>query len=194
MMKYNAVIKDVNPIKIGSVNIESRLALAPMACMTAQASPEATAQDTIKAALTQLTTRLHGAQDKDLPTLISALDAQLSCSTPAILQALEPLTNAQRLSVIQGLMEAEEVNTFMAAGPTLGESKALTTLMPALTGEGDIGEVFATLPFKTKLQVVDIAANLLKICIGLGIDSPEVHGMFVPTVPGDGDYSEGDEA
>ena len=31
----------------------------------------------------------------------------------------------------------------------------------------------------TNYVSMDIAANLLKICIGLGIDSPAVHGMFM---------------
>lgn len=155
------------------------LALAPMVCMTVQASPEVTAQDTIKTALTQLTARLDGAQDKDLPALISELDAQLSASTPAIVQALEPLTNEQRLSVIQGLMSAPELNALVAAAAPLSEGKAAAALMPTITGEADPTELSSALPFKTKLQVIDIAANLLKICIGLGIDSPAVHGMFM---------------
>lgn len=155
------------------------LALAPMVCMTVQATPEVTAQDTIKAALTQLASRLDGAQDKDLPTLISELDAQLAASTPAILQALEPLTNEQRLNVIQGLMAAEELNALVTAAAPLSEGKAATTIMPALSGEADPAELASALPFKTKLQVIDIAANLLKICIGLGIDSPQIHGMFM---------------
>lgn len=162
------------------------LALAPMVCMTVQASPEVTAQDTIKAALTQLTARLDGAQDKDLPTLISELDAQLSASTPAIVQALEPLTNEQRLSVMQELMSAPELNALVAAAAPLSEGKAAAALMPTIIGEADPQELAATLPFKTKLQVIDIAANLLKICIGFGIDNPAVHGMFMPSMPGDG--------
>lgn len=162
------------------------LALAPMACMAVQASPEVTAQDTIKAALTQLTVCLDGAQDKDLPTLISELDAQLSAGTPAILQALEPLTNAQRAGVIQGLMTAPELNALVAAAAPLSEGKAAAALMPTITGEATPTALSSTLPFKTKLQVIDIAANLLKICIGLGIDSPDVHGMFFPTNDGMG--------
>lgn len=157
------------------------LALAPMVCMTVQASPEVAAQDTIKAALTQLTARLNGAQEKDLPTLIAELDAQLSASTPAILQALEPLTNAQRASVIQGLMAAPELQALAAAAAPLGEGQAAAAIMPAIAGDADPAELAASLPYKTKMQVIDVAANLLKICIGLGIDSPEVHGMFFPS-------------
>lgn len=157
------------------------LALAPMVCMTVQASPEVAAQDTIKAAITQLTARLNGAQDKDLPALISELDAQLSASTPAILQALEPLTNAQRAGVIQGLMTAPELQALATAAAPLSEGQAAAALMPAIAGDANPAELAATLPYKTKLQVIDVAANLLKICIGLGIDSPEVHGMFFPT-------------
>ncbi len=156
------------------------LALAPVVCLTAQATPEATAQDTIKTALTQLTTRLSNAQDKDLPTLISELDAQLADSTPAILQALEPLNNEQRLSVIQGLMQATELSALMEASAPLAEGKAAATLMPAISGETPPTELAATLPYKTKLQIIDIAANLLKICIGLGVDDPAIHGMFMP--------------
>lgn len=157
------------------------LALAPMACITAQATPEVAAQTTIKAAITNLTTQLADAKDKDLPTLISELDALLSRCTPEILTSLEPLTDEQRLAVITGLMQSPELGALMAAVEPLGESKAAATVMPAIGGETDPASLAASMSLKTKLQAVDITANLLKIALGLGIDSPTVQGAFFPT-------------
>lgn len=157
------------------------LALAPMVCITAQATPEEAAQTTIKAAISNLTTQLADAKDKDLPALISELDALLSRCTPEILTSLEPLTDEQRLTVITGLMQSPELGALMAAVEPLSESKAAATMLPAIGGEADPAGLAASIPLKTKLQAVDITANLLKIAFGLGIDSPTVQGAFFPT-------------
>lgn len=157
------------------------LALAPMVCITAQATPEEAAQTTIKAAITNLTTQLADAKNKDLPTLISELDALLSRSTPEILATLEPLTDEQRLAVITGLMQAPELSALMAAVESLNESKAAASVMPAIGGATDPASFAASMPLKTKLQAVDITANLLKIALGLGIDSPTVQSAFFPS-------------
>ena len=155
------------------------LALAPMACMTVQASPEVTAQDTIKSAITQLSTQLSGAQDKDLATVVSEIASVLSSCTPGILQALEPLTNEQRMAVVSALMESEEMNALAMAAAPLAEGKAATEVMPAVSGEGDPMALVATLSSKTKIETVDIVANLLKIGIALGLDSPELLESFM---------------
>ena len=154
------------------------LALAPMACMTVQASPEVTAQDTIKAAITQLTTQLSGAQDKDLATLVADLDAVLSSCTPGILQALEPLTAEQRMNVMAAISEAAEMGALAEAAAPLSEGKAAAVVMPAIAGEEDPMALVNTLSYKTKIQLIDITANLLKISIALGLDSPAILGSF----------------
>ena len=143
------------------------LALAPVAGMTVQASPEVTAQDTIKAALTQLATQLSGSQEKDLPSIVAELDSLLASCTPGILQALEPLTAEQRSTVLSSIMQAEEINALAAAAAPLSEGKAAATVMPA------------SLTPQTKMQMVDITANLLKIGIALGLDSPAVLESFM---------------
>lgn len=154
------------------------MAMAPMVCMTVQANPEVAALDSIKAAIRNLTTVVSGAQDKDLPTLVADLDAVLSAAVPGILTQLEPLTDEQRLSVIQGLMQAEELGQLAEGAAPLAEGKAAATVMPAIAGEGDPVALSASLPFKTKTQLVDITANLLKLAIGLGVDSPAVQEML----------------
>ncbi len=161
------------------------MALAPVVCMTAQATPEVAALDSIKAAMRNLTTVVSSAQDKDLPALVAELDAVLSAAVPGILTQLEPLTDEQRLSVIQGLMQAEELGQLVEGAAPLAEGKAAATLMPAIAGEADPVALSASLPFKTKVQVVDIAANLLKLAIGLGADSPAVQEMFGALMGGD---------
>lgn len=155
------------------------LALAPVACMTVQASPEVTAQDTIKAALTQLATQLSGSQEKDLPTIVAELDSLLASCTPGILQALEPLTAEQRSTVLSAIMQAEEINAFAAAAAPLAEGKAAATVMPAVAGEGDPMELVTSLATRTKIQIVDITANLLKIGLALGLDSPAILESFM---------------
>lgn len=154
------------------------MAMAPMVCMTVQANPEVAALDSIKAAMRNLTTVMSTSQDKDLPTLVADLDAVLSAAVPGILTQLEPLTDEQRLSVLQGLMQAEELGQMMEGAAPLAEGKAAATVMPAIAGEADPVALSASLPFKTKTQVVDITANLLKLAIGLGIDSPAVQEML----------------
>lgn len=168
------------------------LALAPVVCMTAQATPEVAALDSIKAAMRDLTTLVSSSQEKDLPTLVADLDAVLSAAMPGILTQLEPLTDEQRLSVIQGLMQAEELGKLIEGAAPLAEGKAAATIMPAVAGEADPVALSASIPFKTKLQVVDITSNLLKLAIGLGIDSPAVQQMLGGLMGG-GDEGETEE-
>ena len=47
-----------------------------------------------------------------------------------------------------------------------------------MAGEADPAAMAAAQPMKTKFQVVDICANLLKISIGLGVDSPTVQAAL----------------
>lgn len=161
------------------------LAMAPVVCMTAQATPEVAALDSIKAAMSELTTLVSTSQDKDLPTLVADLDAVLAAAMPGILAQLEPLTDEQRMSVIQGMMQSEELSKLAEGAAPLSEGKAAATLMPAIAGEGDPVALSASLPFKTKIQVIDIASNLLKLTIGLGIDSPAVQQMLGGLMGGD---------
>lgn len=161
------------------------MALVPLAGMVAQATPEVDAQNTIKATMSSLATLMSSSQDKELPALIADLDSLLAGSTPGILTALEPLTDEQRVAVIMGLMQSPELGAVCEALAPLSESKAAAAVMPAIVGEADPASIPATLPYKTKLQVVDIAANLLKIAIGLGIDSPACQQAFGAMMGGD---------
>lgn len=166
------------------------LALAPVVCMTAQATPEVAALDSIKSAMRDLTTLVSTSQEKDLPTLVADLDSVLAAAMPGILTQLEKLTDEQRMSVIQGISQAEELSKLMEGMAPLCEGKAAATVMPAVSGEADPVALSASLPFKTKLQVVDITANLLKLVIGLGIDSPAVQQMFDEMMGGEDESEE----
>ena len=169
------------------------MALAPAVCMVAQATPEVAALDSIKSAMRDLTTLVSTSQEKDLPALVADLDSVLAAAVPGILTQLEPLTDEQRLSVIQGIMQAEEVGQLMEGMAPLCEGKAAATIMPAVSGEADPVALSASLPFKTKLQVVDISSNLLKLAIGLGIDSPAVQQMLGGLMGGGEDECEMEE-
>lgn len=154
------------------------LALAPMVCLTVQATPEDDAATAIKATMSNLTTLVKEGTQKDLPTLISELDSLLSRSTPHILTQLEPLTNEQRRNVITALYGSPEFMGLMEVAALLQQSQAANELMPVIDGIIDPHQYVAGMPLKTKLQVIDICANLLKISLGLGIDSPEVMSLF----------------
>lgn len=158
------------------------LALAPMVCMTVQATPEDDAAGAIKATMSNLTTLVKEGTAKDLPTLISELDALLSRDTPYILTQLEPLTNEQRKNVIIALSGSPEFMGLMEVAVLLQQSQAANELMPVIGGVIDPQTYIAGTPLKTKLQVIDICANLLKISLGLGIDSPEVLSLFAGEV------------
>lgn len=154
------------------------LALAPAVCMTAQANPEVNATTTIRAAISNLAAVAANSQTKDLPTVISEIDALLSRSTPEILSTLEPLTDEQRVAVITALMQAPELAQLMESLEPLMSSPAAAELMPVMAGEADPAAMAAAQPIKTKFQVVDICANLLKISIALGVDSPTVQAAL----------------
>ena len=158
------------------------LALAPAVCMTAQATPEVTAATTIRAAIGNLATIVANSQTKDLPAFASEVDSLLARSTPEILATLEPLTDEQRVAVIVALMQAPECALLMGSLEPLMSSPAAAELMPVVAGEANPAAVAAALPLKTKLQMIDICSNLLKISIALGVDSPTVQaaigGMF----------------
>lgn len=151
----------------------------PALCMSVQATPETAAQDAIKGAIVNLSDCAAASSDKDLPTLISEVNTILTNVTPGILTALEPLTNEQKVTVIQAIMTSEEIGKLAEATAPLSESKAAATVMPAVAGEADPMSLTADMTMQTKLQVIDIVANIAKIAIGLGVDTPAVLEMFM---------------
>lgn len=145
------------------------LALAPVVCMSSYASDEVAAQDALKGAISELTTVVSGAKDKELVTLVDELDALLAKVTPDILAKLEPLSDEQRMMIIGSLAQAPELTALMEASQPLGESKAAATLAPILSGENPAAAA-EVLPYASKIKLIDIVANLTKIAIGLGAD------------------------
>lgn len=145
------------------------LALAPVICMSSYASDEVAAQDALKGAISELTTVVSNAKDKELVTLIDELDALLAKVTPDILARLEPLSDEQRMMIIGSLAQAPELAALTQAAQTLEESKAAAALGPIVAGDNPAAAA-DVLPYASKMKLIDIVANLTKIAIGLGID------------------------
>ena len=76
------------------------------------------------------------------------------------------------------ISEAAEMGALAEAAAPLSEGKAAAVVMPAIAGEEDPMALVNTLSYKTKIQLIDITANLLKISIALGLDSPAILGSF----------------
>lgn len=157
------------------------MALAPIACMSSWATPEAAATTAIQSALSEMTTLVNQSAQKDVPAIVSELDALLARTTPGILASLEPLTNEQRMAVIGNIMQAPEIGGLMESVGRLQESPAAAAITPIVDGDADPMTFAATQTLQTKVKVVDICANLLKIALGLGIDTPEVQALFGST-------------
>ena len=147
----------------------SALLLAPMVCLTAYADNATTAQDTLKGAIVELTALTNSSKDKEPEPLIADIHALLTKVTPGILCALEPLTDEERMSVIGALSQSPELAALMQAAEPMGESKAAATLMPLVSGENPAAAADA-ISYGSKMQLIDIVANITKIAIGLGAD------------------------
>lgn len=154
--------------------IASLCIAVPALCMSVHATPETAAQDALKGAIVSLSDCAAASQDKDLPTLIADLNTLLANATPGILATLEPLTNEQKVTVIQAIMVSEEICKLAETSAPLSESKAAATVMPAVAGAADPMALTAELSMQSKLQLIDIVANVAKIAIGLGVDTPAV--------------------
>ncbi len=145
------------------------LAFAPVVCMSSYASDEVAAQNALTSAITELTTVVSASKDKELVTLIDELDALLAKVTPDILVRLEPLNDEQRMLIIGSMAQSPELSALMETAQALPESKAAATLAPIVSGKNPTAAA-DVLPYASKIKLVDIAANLTKIAIGLGID------------------------
>ncbi len=145
------------------------LALAPVVCMNAYATPETDAQETVKSAITELTTLVSNAGDKELVILVDELDALLAKVTPEILNKLEGLDDAGRMMLVSSLAQSPELAKLADAAAPLSNSKAATTLAPIVGGENPAAAA-DLLPYRSKMKLVDIVANITKIAIALGAD------------------------
>lgn len=149
--------------------IVSSLFLAPMVCMNVYADNMTVAQDALKGAVVELTTVAQNSKDKDLAPLIGEVHAVLDKATPGILSALAALTDEERMNLIMGLGQMPELANLEAATQPLSESKAAATVMPLFAGS-DATVAITSISTATKLQLIDIIANVTKIAVAMGVD------------------------
>ena len=147
-------------------------AAVPALVFTSCSSPEESATDSVKDVLVDLTELIKDNKSACIVDLVDELHAFVEDVTPDLMSDFEDLTDAERAAVIVNVLKSDEGKKLVAELESLSTNESLLKVVnKAMNGKVDSA---ADLPMETKLQAVDICANLVKIAVTLGIDKPSV--------------------
>lgn len=147
-------------------------AAVPALVFTSCSSPEEAATDSVKDVIVDLTELLDDNKSESLEDIIDELHGFVADVTPDLIDEFEDLTVEERVAVIKSIAESEEAKKLVPVVMALSGNDSIQKLS-ATAMSGDSTGV-AAMPLETKMQAVDICANLVKIAIALGIDDPKV--------------------
>lgn len=143
-------------------------AVVPALVLSSCSSPEESATADVVDCLSSLTELVKDVQTENLETAIDELHSFLESETPGLVAALGDLDEAQKVTVINNVKQSPELANLIAA---INAAKAsplvLTTTM---TGPDKVAQQMS---LDTKMKIVDIAANLVKITVALGVVESE---------------------
>ena len=147
-------------------------AAVPALVFTSCSSPEEAATDSVKDAVADLAELSEDNKSESIEDIIDELNDFFADVTPELIEEFEDLTDAERVAVIKNIAQCEEGKKLITAFSSLEGNESLAKLVPSAMS-GDTSKV-AELPLETKLQTVDICANLVKLAVAIGVDRPEV--------------------
>lgn len=147
-------------------------AAVPALVFSSCSSPEEAATDSVKDAVVDLAELIEDNKSESVEDIIAEINDYLADVTPDLIAEFEDLTEAERVAVIKNIAQSEEGKKLGAAFQSLQDNESLGKLLSTAMF-GDTSHV-AALPLETKLQAVDICANLVKLAIAIGVDSREV--------------------
>ena len=147
-------------------------ASVPALVFSSCSSPEESATDSLKDAVADLAELIEDNKSESVEDIIAELNDFFADVTPDLIAEFENLTDAERVAVIKNIAQSEEGKKLVAAFQSLQGNESLGKLVPTAM-MGDTSHV-AALPLETKLQAVDICANLVKLAVAIGVERTEV--------------------
>lgn len=142
---------------------------------TSCSSPEEKATDAVKDTLEDLTELVNENKDEDLETAIDELHSLLEKRTPQIISALEDLSDAERVTFINNVVNLPEVKTLTMTVMSAANSPVA---LSAAKLSDDPAAADAVLPMESRMKLVDICANLAKIGVALRLEREDVRDAF----------------
>ena len=154
-------------------------AVVPAIVLSSCSSPEESATADVVDCLDSLTELVHDVQDEDLTTAIDELHSFLEAETPGLVAALGDLDEAQKVTVINNVKQSPELAILIATIKGAQESPLVQAT--AMTSPEKVAQQMS---LDTKMKIVDIAANIAKITVALGVvDSENVRKALDVPLP-----------
>lgn len=134
-------------------------------------SVESTSDD-VKDVLVEIAEILDDNKNESIEDIIDELNDYIADVTPDLVETIAELSPQDRAAVVASLKDCEEFKKFQTAAAGLQSNPQVMKI----AGTAMMGDTSAVteIPLETKLQMVDIVANLVKIAVAFGPDNPEV--------------------
>ena len=143
-------------------------AVVPALVLSSCSTPEESATSEVVDCLSSLTELMVDVQDEDLATAIDELHSFLESETPGLVAALGDLDEAQKVTVINNVKQSPELAKLIATAGSLQNSPLVVST--AMVGQEKLAKGMS---LETKMKIVDIAANIAKITVALGVVESE---------------------
>lgn len=158
------------------MNRYTYLALAAVPAICLSACSESSQPTTVSAIdpnvfIAELATTLETNKNADLPTYINALHKLMQKNTPGVIKSLAAMTDEQKITLIQQIPSSESASKIIATAITMQNSKVAETISLIVA---DKNTAKVNISLESKLQFVDISADIIKIAIALGVDKPQI--------------------
>ena len=147
-------------------------AAVPALVFTSCSSSEESATSAAKNVVEDLTELVKDNKSASVIDMVAALHEYVEEETPDLIAEFEDLTDAERAAVIVSVLKSDEGKKLLAEIEALSANESVAKVVGKAMSSGP--EELSDFPLETKLQVVDIAANVLKVAVTLGIDKKEV--------------------
>lgn len=149
---------------------------APAACVCSCTSSESVKTFAATEIISELASLIASHKDSDVSVAVNDLHSYLSRRTDFIIVAVKDMSDDDKMKLIQGIKQSEELKKLIEVIMSMEDGKLVKTYTEAddLNPEKIAGD----LPFETKMQLIDIVADIAKISVALGVEKEKIRDSF----------------
>ena len=147
-------------------------AAIPAFVFSSCSSSEESATSAAKNVVEDLTDLVKENKSASIIDMVAALHEYVEEETPDLVAEFKDLSDAERASVIVNVLKSDEGKKLIAELETLSANESVAKVVGEAMSNGT--ENLAEFPMETKMQIIEIGANVLKVGVSLGIDKAAV--------------------
>lgn len=146
------------------------------ACLYSCSAPEQVTQFAAKETISELTNLVAAHRDSDTATAVSSLHAFLADRTPIIIAAVKDMPVEEKIKLIQEIKQSAELKKLVETAMSISDGKLVKSYTELDDFEPE--DIAGKLSFDTKIQLIEIVADIAKISVALGIENEKVRDSF----------------